>query len=147
MNQYFTGRTFLSRSRFLQIHSSIKLITTRMHSSRMRTVRCISRLLGAVSARGGVCPGGVGCLPGGMSARGVSAQGDACVCPGGGICLGVSAQGGVYQTPPMNRHLWKHYLAATTLQTAINDNLTPRRYMCLNLWLHTCLCDFTDVCK
>ena len=52
----------------------------RMHSSRMRTVRSSTRLLGGgVSARGGVCLGGV--------------------------CLGVSARGGVSQhalgqTPP-----------------------------------------------
>ena len=81
-----------------------------MHSSRMRTVRCSSRLLEGVSAwgvsaqEGGVCPGGGcllrrGCLPG----RGVSAQ-------EGGVCPeGVSAQGGVCpegclsDTPPVDR--------------------------------------------
>ena len=47
-----------------------------MHSSRMRTVRSSSRLLGggAVSVRGGVCLGGCmsaqGGLPGGVSALG-----------------------------------------------------------------------------
>ena len=56
---------------------------TKMHSSRMHTIRCSGRLLdGRV---GGVCPGG--CLP-----RGVSTHGD-------GIC-----QVGVCQTPPpLNR--------------------------------------------
>ena len=48
-----------------------------MHSSRMRKVRCSSRLLaeGVVSGWGGVCPGGV--WPGGLwcLARGVSVQG------------------------------------------------------------------------
>ena len=53
-----------------------------MHSSRMHTIRCSGRLLNGgigVSARGGVCLGGV------------STQGD-------GVC-----QAGVCQTPPMNR--------------------------------------------
>ena len=55
---------------------------TRMHSSRMRIVRCCSRLLG-----GGVV---VRCLPGGVSAQG------RCLPGGEGICLG----GCVWQTPP-----------------------------------------------
>ena len=56
-----------------------------MHSSRMRTVRCSSRLAGEVCLPGGgVCPGG--CLTGGYLARGMCAP-------------GVSAQGGV----PVNR--------------------------------------------
>ena len=83
---------------------------TRMHSSRMRTVCCSSRLRG-VSGRGVFTRG---CL-----AKGVSARGD--VCPGG-----VSAQGGVgwgcHTHPPCeqnHRRLWKHYLAATTLRTVI----------------------------
>ena len=66
---------------------------TRVHSSRMRTVRCSGHL------SGDVYPGG--CLPGGVSARGcvprgVCAQGGVCpggVCPGGcvprgGVCPG-----------------------------------------------------------
>ena len=80
---------------------------TRMHSSRMSTVRCSSRLLGrgGVSA-GGVCPGGV-CQ--GVSARAVSAGG----CLPGAVCQGsvwpgsrgVCPGGVVYQgcTPPVNR--------------------------------------------
>ena len=49
---------------------------TRMHSSRMRTVRCSSRLLR------GVCQKGVSASGGGVSAwKGVSAQGG--VCPRG----------------------------------------------------------------
>ena len=64
----------------IQVH-----VTTRMHSSRMRTVRCSSRLLGGggLSACHGVCPGGCrvclpegglpagegGCLPRGLPAR------------------------------------------------------------------------------
>ena len=71
----------------------------------MRTVRCGGRL-------GGVCPGGV-CL-------GVSAQG------------GVSTHGGVYlgvclpDTPlhgQNDRHVEKHYFAATTLQMVIMSTL------------------------
>ena len=91
-----------------------KLHVTRMHSSRMRIVRCSNHLGGClpgvcmpmgVSARGclpgGVCPGGClprGCLPGGIcpgvSARGMYAQGG--VCPGvstWGSAQGVSALG------------------------------------------------------
>ena len=64
-----------------------------MHSSRMRTVRCSSHLLGG----GGICAGGV--FPGECLNRGVSTQGG--VCRGGCLsrgCLpgGVSGQGGVY---------------------------------------------------
>ena len=56
-------------------------LNTRMHSSRMRTVRCSGHL-------GGGCPGG--CLPGGMSALGrVSARG----CLAGGVLQGVSGRG------------------------------------------------------
>ena len=71
---------------------------TRMYSSRIRTVRCSSRLLGrsGVSA-GGVCPGGVclgvsfwgglclGCLPGKVSAWGCLPRG--CL-PGGCLTRG-----------------------------------------------------------
>ena len=75
-----------------------------MHSSRMRTVRCRSCLLG-VGGRGGCLPSlsrGVsaqgGCLPGGCLPRGmVSAQGVVSAHRGGGWCLSggvVSAQGG-----------------------------------------------------
>ena len=69
------------------------LFQTRMHSSRMRTVRCSSRLPGGVSA-GGCLPGA--CLPGGVcqgvSAKGMSAQ--VGVCPGG-LPKGVSTRGDV----------------------------------------------------
>ena len=79
------GTTFDIWERFLFI--------TTMHFSRMRTVRCSSRLLGGGGLparwrwcvpRGRVCPGGV-CLQGG-------------VCPGGvyplGVCLGGLCPGG-----------------------------------------------------
>ena len=76
-------------------------ILTIMHSSRMRTIRCSSRLL----EEGGVCPGGVYpgvCLHGGSAqGEGVSAQGRGSLPRGvglprgGGVC-----QGGVWQTPP-----------------------------------------------
>ena len=105
--------------------------TTRMHSSRMRTVRCSSRLSGGVSAqgegclpsggvcleKGGVCPGGVSlwgvCLgggqPGEVSAQEVSTQGVVCLggCLPGGVCKGGLPNGecllgGVCQ-PPLDR--------------------------------------------
>ena len=73
---------------------------TRMHSSRMRTVRCSGRR-GDVCLGAGVCLGG-GCLPWGCLPRGVSALVHAWIPP-----------------PLMDRildtRLWKHYLSATTL--------------------------------
>ena len=81
----------------LRVHSyrakAESITETRMHSSRMRTVRCSSRLLG----RGGVLP------------RGVSARHR--VCPG------------VYTSRPWtDRHLWKHNLSATTVTDGKNGN-------------------------
>ena len=91
---------------------------TRMHSSRMRTVRCSSHLGGCVSAQGvsawGVCTGRDVCL-GGLSAwgcllRGFSARGGCLpreVCPGGMSAWGLSTQGVSAQgecllhTPPL----------------------------------------------
>ena len=60
-----------------------------MHSSRIRTIRSSSRLLGGVSASGGVCPGGV-------------YLGN--VCWGWGVCWGY-LPGGMYwgRHPPVNR--------------------------------------------
>ena len=57
------------------------LYNTRMHSSRMRTVRCSSCLLGG----GGVCPEGVPLSTNGVCLPRVSAQGAEVggVCPGG----------------------------------------------------------------
>ena len=102
------------------IVQSVKIIQTRMHSSRMRTVRCSCRRglggLGGVSkhalGRGGICPWGClpgGCLPGGLSgqvgggfAQGVSAW-RGCLARGVSV-WGMSAQGGVSAThPPVNR--------------------------------------------
>ena len=78
-------------------HRTSRSTLTRMHSSRMYTVRCSSHLLGGR----GVCPGEV------VSARGVSAWG----------------RGEVPARPTPwgqnDRRLWKHYLAATTLRTVI----------------------------
>ena len=62
------------------------LLRTRMHSSRMRTVRCSGHLGG----RGSVCL--EGCLPGG--------------------CL---PGRGVYTPLWTDRHLWKHNLSITTV--------------------------------
>ena len=52
-------------------------MTTRMHSSRMRTGRALEVSGGgAVCCRRGLLPGGVGCLlPGGVSAAGGGATG------------------------------------------------------------------------
>ena len=66
---------------------------------------------------GGVCPGG---LPGGCLPRGVSVQ-------GGCLPRGWLPRGGG------NRRLWKHYLAATTLQMVI----TIQTVMCKNRF-HWC---------
>ena len=102
----------------------------------------------AVAARGvsglGVClPGGClprGCLPKGVSAWGMSAQGvEGCLprlvstwgclprgCLPGGVCPGGCLPWGVCQTPPppvnrmTDRHLWKYYLATTSLRTVIS---------------------------
>ena len=111
------GSTPLSRYLYPILLRSAKLsittIKTRMHSSRMRTVRCSSHLGEGVSAEGGCLPRGclprrvsvwVGCLP----RRGVSAQGVF----GQGVCL-------PHPYPREQNHicLWKHYLATTTLRT------------------------------
>ena len=104
-------------------------IKTRMHSSRMRTVHCSSRLLGGgclpgtgVSRGVGVCRGCLprGVCPGGML-RGVCAQGGCLlrdVCPMG-VCQGVCTQGVSHPSPceQNDRCLWKHYLAAISLRT------------------------------
>ena len=81
---------------------------TRMHSSRMRTVRCSDRLAG-----GGISPWGVsskgGCLPRGQCLpRGWCLPGG--VCPGG-VCLVrvcISAcNGGRHRLPWTDRHLYR----------------------------------------
>ena len=74
-------------------------ITTRMHSSRMRTGRsltvCRSQLPGGCLLWGGVCSWGGVSAPRGVSVpRGVSALG-VCVYSQGGLLPGVSAPGGV----------------------------------------------------
>ena len=75
------------------------IIPTRMHSSRMRIIRCSGCLMGGWgSARGCLpwrCPPRGVCLPRGCLPRGLSAQGGLPrgVCPRG-ACLGVSAEGG-----------------------------------------------------
>ena len=117
----------------MHLKEKLKLLLTfltRMHSSRMCTVRCSSRLLW------GVCPGGV-CLPGRVSAgpsrrgglpggdlpRGCLSRGGVCL---GGVCLprgclpgGEGICSGVYTSPPPvdripDTCLWKHYLSATS---------------------------------
>ena len=55
------------------IHYRVGLFKTRMHSSRMRIVRCSRRRGEGEGLPEGVCPGG--CLPGGCLPRGVSAWG------------------------------------------------------------------------
>ena len=101
-------------------------ITTRMHSSRMRTGRsltvCCSLLGGGVCSRGGVCSGGV-------SAPGGSALGGSGL--GGCLLQGVCSRGGVYPSmhwgrhpPPVERifdtRLWKYYLGPTSLRPVMN---------------------------
>ena len=94
---------------------------TRMHSTRMRTVRpLVDRMLESAS-RGGSGPGGCllqgGLVPGGVSAPGgfgpggMSAPGESG--PGGGI-----SQHALRQTPPVDRHTpvkilpWPNFVAA-----------------------------------
>ena len=81
-----------------------KTFQTRIHSSRMRTVRCSNHLLRRVSAYGGCLPRGmgggvflggclprVGCLPVGVCLGGVCLLGG--VCPGGGPLSCVCPEG------------------------------------------------------
>ena len=80
-------------------------IPSRMHSSRMRTVRCSGR-----RAVGCVCPG------------------EGCVCPGGCLPHPHPVNAGIH-TPPSpcgqnDRRLWKHYLSATTLRTVKMGTIT-----------------------
>ena len=102
---------------------------TRMHSSRMHTVRCSDRLVG-----GNVCLGW-GCLPGGVC-LGESSQGR-CL-PRGGLSEGCLPRGclprGCTPPPPpwTDRRLWKHYLSATTV---INDKHQRKISVSLPLWL------------
>ena len=73
---------------------------TRIHSSRMRTVRCSGRLVGRGSAQGG--GSAWGCLPRGVSAQGGLPEG---VSSWTGLSAQeeVSAWGGVYTAPPVDR--------------------------------------------
>ena len=93
------------RTHFLSV-ILMSIVLTRMHSSRMRTVRSSGRrrrgCIPACSGHGRVCPGGLsawgvspqgGCLPGGVSAWGGS------VYPGG-VCPSAC-----WDTPP----LWKEW--------------------------------------
>ena len=88
---------------------------TRMHSSRMRTVRS-ARRGGGVSAEegmpaqggvclGGVCPGGGGVCPGGsggvcLGGGGMSAQGEGGCLPGGCLSRGCLPRCMLGYTPP-----------------------------------------------
>ena len=122
---WWKKKIFLVQQKFDHKHvSKKKQISTRMHSSRMRTVRCSRRLLGegCLPAKGlylpkwGVSPRGWlparGCLPtrgsvylGGLPAKGRLPAWGASVC-----------QGGVYTSPVwIHRHMWKHNLSATTV--------------------------------
>ena len=111
------GRSYISTYGRGTCSRTSETFTTRMHSSRMRNVRCSSRLPG-----GGVSayPGGV-CLPGG-----VWLPGDVCL-GGRGRCLprrvsiclgGVCLPRGVYTSLFVDRildtRLWKYYLSATS---------------------------------
>ena len=74
------------------IQNMRKQFQTRMHSSRIRTVRNSSRLPGGVPAWGGVLAWGVSTCLGGLPAQGVPAQG--CTCRGGVPAGGCTCQGG-----------------------------------------------------
>ena len=80
---------------------------TRMHSSRVRTVRCSNRLLegGGLSAQAECLPRGSvclprGCLPRGCLPRSVYPAG-VCLPARAGVCLVCPGGGGVWQTPPI----------------------------------------------
>ena len=98
----FSNHWFVNKSDFTfacwKMQEEVLNARTRMHSSRMLTVRCSGRLWGGGGV--GVCLGGVsaqmGCLPrGGVSwGWGVSAQGGVCIV--GGVCRG----GCLPNTPP-----------------------------------------------
>ena len=69
--------------------TNLYLNSTKMHSSRMRTVRCSSRLWGG---GGGVCFVHTGIPPGQTTPLGrMCLPKEECVCPGGGV----SAEGGL----------------------------------------------------
>ena len=109
---------------------SRRSFTTRMHSSRMRTVRGSSRLLG------GVCPemsawevSAGGCLPRGEGGvypgvRGVSVWGG---CLPGGVCIPACTEAD--NPSPVDRildtRLWKYYLSATSFADGKNYLAAP----------------------
>ena len=83
---------------------SLNVTLTRKHSSRMRTGRfCGSggMVLGVLS--GGYC---LGCMVPGYGPRGYS--------PGGYGWWGLTWEGTTRPAPWTDRHLWKHYLPATS---------------------------------
>ena len=89
------------------LYLTLTLQAKRMHSSRMRTIRNSSRLLGGCLVLGGVpAPGGVP-GPGG------------CLLRGGDWCWGVVSQHALRQTPPVNRMTdrCKNITFATSLRT------------------------------
>ena len=87
-------------------HATI-IVRTRMHSSRMRTVRCSGRQW----EEGGCLPRGVcprGCLPNGegevcLGSVCLGEEGDVCPAAQGGVCQGVSARG-VSARPPRGQN-------------------------------------------
>ena len=73
----------------MNVHVNVSSFGTRMHSSRMRTVRCSGRRgKGGMCLPRGVCLGRGGCVYPGVSARGClpgSVRPGGCL-PGGGVC-------------------------------------------------------------
>ena len=95
---------------------------TRMHSSRMRKVRCSGRRRSL--PRGGVCLGG--CLPRGISAQKGCLPGGVCQ-GGGGVCPGgVSTQGCVCPRDvcPGGIHIGTVYTPQTQRQPPLVDRMT-----------------------
>ena len=91
-----------------------------MHSSMMRTVHSSSRLLGGgvsewgVSAQGGVCQGG--CLPRGCLPR--------------GWCIPACTEADTPMDRILDTHLWKYFLAATSLRTVTIMTIHTWRTAC-----------------
>ena len=76
---------------------------TRIHSSRMRIVRCSGRRAGCIQA----CTGQGGCLPKRVSAQEGSVQGG---CLPRGVCLPKCMLGYTPVDRIFDKHLWKYYL-------------------------------------
>ena len=104
-----------------------KNLKARMHSSRMCTVHCSSRLLGV----GGVCAEGV-------SAKGGSAQGRCLprgdVCPGGSVCSGGCLPGGGLPKTPLLWTEWQTLVKTLPCRNYVADGKKKNTSVTQVLW-------------